>query len=393
MKTSLLLTFSLLICLAAMAQSGSQIFTSSGTFTVPDGINLVTIEVIGAGGEGGGNGGGGGGGGGYAKGNYTVTPLTILTVTIGEPNGGAATGKTSVDALISATGGANGNSVSNPNIGGGGAGGIGTGGTIANYTGGNGGGGYWTYFGGGGGGAAGTVGNGGIGGNTIVWNGSNCNTPGGSGGISGGAPAGNGGKGAGFIDNFCSESNPAEDGESYGAGGGGGNGNGGPAKSGSGGYCKITYCVLDVAVQQTDVTITTTNVFSNYQWIDCANGNTAIAGATNQSYTATQNGSYAVVVSDEFCSDTSACVDVVSTGIQPLVSANGVIVYPTNFTDKVKTINTIGNEWYELTTTTGQLIWQGRYVETQDFSGLTTGWYLLKIKNSASEQVIRLHKQ
>lgn len=53
--------------MAAMAQSGSQIFTSSGTFTVPDGINLVTIEVIGAGGEGGGNGGGGGGGGGYAK--------------------------------------------------------------------------------------------------------------------------------------------------------------------------------------------------------------------------------------------------------------------------------------------------------------------------------------
>ena len=40
------------------AQNGSEIFTSSGVFTVPDGITSITIEVVGAGGTGGGNGGG-----------------------------------------------------------------------------------------------------------------------------------------------------------------------------------------------------------------------------------------------------------------------------------------------------------------------------------------------
>ncbi|HPT09772.1 MAG TPA: choice-of-anchor J domain-containing protein [Bacteroidales bacterium] len=224
----------------AAASVDSLVFTSSGEFTVPMGVSEVTIEVVGAGGNGWGNGGGGGGGGGYAKGSYFVTPQTTLAVTVGTGGGGAVAGTTGVGSLISASGGANGSYVNNPEVGGGGAGGTGTGGTIVNRTGGTGGGGYWTFFGGGGAGAGGPLSDGANGGNTIVFSG-NCNTPGGTGGNGGGWPAGNGGKGAGFYDAGCNNTNPAASGTNYGGGGGGGNGASGAVGNGAGGYCKISW--------------------------------------------------------------------------------------------------------------------------------------------------------
>lgn len=230
------------------AQSGSQAFTTSGMFTVPSGVTSIFIEVVGAGGAGGGNGGGGGGGGGYAAGVYAVTPLSTLNVTIGAAGGGAGSGTTLVGALISATGGGNGTSVANPNIGGGGTGGAGVSGSLVNRVGGNGGGGYWTYFGGGGGGAAGALANGNNGGNTIAWTGV-CQTPGGTGGISGGAPGGDGGKGAGFTDANCNVTNPSGNGNNYGGGGGGANGNGGGAGTGNAGYANISWGSTGIANQ------------------------------------------------------------------------------------------------------------------------------------------------
>ena len=170
-----------------------------------------------------------------------MPPMTTISIAVGTGGGGPSAGTTSVGILgISASGGDNGTSVSNPNLGGGGAGGIGSGGNISNDTGGTGGGGYWTYFGGGGGGAAGPMGNGSAGGNTIVWTGI-CQTPGGAYGPGGGAPGGDGGKGAGFTDVNCNVTDPAGNGLNYGGGGGGGNGNGGQPGTGAGGYCIITW--------------------------------------------------------------------------------------------------------------------------------------------------------
>ena len=54
---------------------------------------------------------------------------------------------------------------------------------------------------------------------------------------------------------------------------------------------------------------------TSYQWIDCDNGNSPIAGATDQSYVATTSGSYAVIISDNGCRDTSDCVAVMTTSV------------------------------------------------------------------------------
>ena len=80
--------------LPSVSYAASQTFTSSGSFTVPAGVTSITATIIGGGGGGGGTegrgdnrAGGGGGSGGYSVGTYTVTPGSVITVTVGR--GGA----------------------------------------------------------------------------------------------------------------------------------------------------------------------------------------------------------------------------------------------------------------------------------------------------------------
>lgn len=143
----------------------SQIFTSSGTFTVPSGVTSIVVECWGAGGAGGGTGannsrgGGGGAGGAYARKTLSVIEGEIYTVTVGGVTAGAqsagAAGAPSWfgdPSLVYAQGGAGGAA---PN---GGTAAGGTGSAAASigdvvFPGGNGANGTTTAGGGGGGGA------------------------------------------------------------------------------------------------------------------------------------------------------------------------------------------------------------------------------------------------
>ena len=85
---------------STLYQSGTQNFTSTGTFTIPAGVYSLNVQMVGGGGGGGngtetgnGGGGGGGGGGGYIQGTLSVTPFTTFTVThIGAAGGNRAAG-------------------------------------------------------------------------------------------------------------------------------------------------------------------------------------------------------------------------------------------------------------------------------------------------------------
>ncbi len=66
-----------------------------------------------------------------------------------------------------------------------------------------------------------------------------------------------------------------------------------------------------------------------YQWVDCDNNFEFIAGATNQEFAPTRNGSYAVIVTQDECSDTSECISVSGVGIFTLGGSNfSVSTYP-----------------------------------------------------------------
>jgi len=65
---------------------------------------------------------------------------------------------------------------------------------------------------------------------------------------------------------------------------------------------------------------------ANYQWYNCAT-NAPIPNATQQSYTATQSGSYSVLISAGGCSETSDCQTINWNSLDEL-SENGIILYP-----------------------------------------------------------------
>jgi hypothetical protein len=68
----------------------------------------------------------------------------------------------------------------------------------------------------------------------------------------------------------------------------------------------------EVTVDNFTITATTTDV--SYKWINCTT-NQIIPNAENQSFTATANGSYAVIITKNECSDTSECVTFNTIGI------------------------------------------------------------------------------
>ena len=69
---------------------------------------------------------------------------------------------------------------------------------------------------------------------------------------------------------------------------------------------------------------------SGYQWLDCATQN-PISGAVGQQFMPTVSGSYAVVLTDGACVDTSACTNVVIVGLgQPFGAAISLYPNPTS---------------------------------------------------------------
>jgi uncharacterized delta-60 repeat protein len=80
--------------------------------------------------------------------------------------------------------------------------------------------------------------------------------------------------------------------------------------------------LLDLTTSLSGLTISANQNGAIYTWLNCNNGNSVIAGATSQSYTASINGNYAVIVKMNSCSDTSTCVNVSITGIEKIAENN-----------------------------------------------------------------------
>ncbi len=100
----------------------------------------------------------------------------------------------------------------------------------------------------------------------------------------------------------------------------------------------ITVNTVDNSVTQNNNILTANANGATYQWLNCNNGFLPITGSTNQSYTATSNGNYAVIVTQNGCSDTSSCYNVSSTGIASSFSDSGIIIYPNPGNGKVNVL-------------------------------------------------------
>jgi hypothetical protein len=260
----------------------AQVFTTSGTFTVPTGVTAVKVTVIGGGGGGSGSGTGdrgmGGGGGGVSIKYITgLTPGGSVSVTVGSggtagstssPGAGSSGGTSSFGGYCTATGGAGGGAYTEL----GASGGVGSGGDI-NITGGNGGvgssqsGSGVAVIGGAGGGSSGT--NGGSGDFGVSPN-NPIFVPGGTGFL-----GGSGGTGRGSGD-FTPQYN-GNPGTGFGNGGAGGTNSPASGGAGSAGVVLVEWSASVLVVSTT----TGGGIGYDQSWTDVSGSRTFGVSYTN----------------------------------------------------------------------------------------------------------------
>lgn len=144
----------------------------------------------------------------------------------------------------------------------------------------------------------------------------------------------------------------------------------------------VTITGVDVSTSTVGLTITASNTgATGYQWIDCST-NLPLSGETSASYTATQNGEYAVIVTEDGCSDTSACVTIADVGTMSL-SKPEVHIYPNPSSDGLFYISGIQVEHIRVRDVTGKVLLV-KYENGQlDLRSLQSGNYFLELTSSS----------
>ncbi|PHR31938.1 MAG: hypothetical protein COA38_06940 [Fluviicola sp.] len=132
-------------------------------------------------------------------------------------------------------------------------------------------------------------------------------------------------------------------------------------------------------------TITANTAGATYAWVNC-DFNTTIAGETGQSFTPPANGNYSVIVTVGNCSDTSACENVSTVGIDKL-SADLLMVYPNPSLDGYFTVSYEGTiESIDVVDMLGRVIELPTDLSSGIVNGseLAHGRYMIRVRTEQS---------
>ena len=158
----------------------------------------------------------------------------------------------------------------------------------------------------------------------------------------------------------------------------------------------LTVEALDTLVGQLGTTLIAQGIGYTYQWLDCGNGYTAIPGATGTQFMVTQNGSYAVQVSEPGCSDTSGCHTISTVGITERTWAMAT-VHPNPATDRI-TLSWAGEPQarFEILDIEGRVHLEGTLLRQDgelDLAFLPPGTYIVVLRTGALIERLRFIKQ
>jgi hypothetical protein len=157
----------------------------------------------------------------------------------------------------------------------------------------------------------------------------------------------------------------------------------------------LTINSVDNGVNASGSTITSTATGTQYQWLDCNNNFSPINGETSASFTATANGSYAVLVTNSTtgCSDTSDCIVLNGVGISEQ-QQEALYVFP-NPGSGMFTLKT--NEWligrgFMITDTRGRVLFKETIVKSEqnvDLYSVESGVYFLSVNGIPPMTIIK----
>ena len=136
---------------------------------------------------------------------------------------------------------------------------------------------------------------------------------------------------------------------------------------------------FSLSVSTEGLMMTANEESASYQWINCTD-DMPIDGATDQSFTVTENGNYAVIITTPNCTDTSECIAINSVGL-PENNTPNFVLYP-NPNDGEFTIHFITipeSQTIHIFNTLGERVWGTTITnQMQKFKlSLPSGFYLL----------------
>jgi Secretion system C-terminal sorting domain len=152
---------------------------------------------------------------------------------------------------------------------------------------------------------------------------------------------------------------------------------------------------INTATNLSGAVLTSLQNGASYQWYTCNGTWLPVNNATQQSFTATQNGQYAVILNLNGCSDTSSCITISGVGIEQNAVNNFCTIYPN------PSSNILYIDWKIIDTNTTVYIYNslGQLVKEEDVQGkLQTkislqqpaGYYIIKIVANNSQITVPL---
>lgn len=173
-------------------------------------------------------------------------------------------------------------------------------------------------------------------------------------------------------------------------------------KDSSGTLCfshTINVTNLDNSVNQSVITLTSNQNTGTYQWLNCDSIYAPVSGETGQVFTATMNGNYAVIISDNGCVDTSACYLINSVGVLSQLNGNLINVYPNpvNTQLNISFSSVVNDMSLSLSNIAGQVLINRSDLNGNNFimetNDLAAGVYYLKILEAEKNVTIKVIKQ
>ncbi|MDQ3110384.1 MAG: T9SS type A sorting domain-containing protein [Bacteroidota bacterium] len=157
----------------------------------------------------------------------------------------------------------------------------------------------------------------------------------------------------------------------------------------------VSVTLVNANVTQAGNTLTAADSNAVYQWMNCANG-IVVAGETSQNFTPAIGGMYALIITENGCTDTSACFPISVSINEWNNTLPNVSVYPNPAHDFVSvTLDKNTGGTIELIELSGAIVRTMAFIGTScavDMSGLADGLYFISIvtpEGKVTKQVIK----
>lgn len=154
----------------------------------------------------------------------------------------------------------------------------------------------------------------------------------------------------------------------------------------------LTISTPDPTVSLVGNTLTAVANGLAYQWVDCNNAYAAISGATNQSFTPANSGLFALVVTENGCTDTSECTQVTIVGLSGQVATGEIHAYPNPAGPflMVHVDALVEDKEYRVFDVAGKLMLRGTLLAAEtkiEVDKLANGMYFLQVGSGNSQRI------